>query len=318
MAASLSRSAAARQVAAHRPGTRAGRHSAVRLYLAFCANLGINHKRHTYIHVCWFIEYLAKYGYSPGAISNTVSHLRTFYKLAGLSTTQLQHYRVGLALRAAAMTIRRAGATKLPATPDVLRKALSCLHAVDYPRLVKAAIIMIFMGFLRQSSAAPPTVAAFDPSRHITRQDITIKPTGVLLNLKWTKTIQRATDAKKLWLPATTDPLLCPVRALNDYLQHAPAAPALSPFFSYPDGRPVTSRYLAKQWTVLLKEAGLPVMAYTLHSLRKGAASYAYNEAWATLNDVMTQGTWRSMAVRDYIKPPDAAHNSVHSALQRL
>ena len=61
-------------------------------------------------------------------------------------------------------------------------------------------------------------------------------------------------------------------------------------------------KWFARQWTELVKQAGLTPASYFLHSLRRGAAEFTYNKAKADLNDVMTQGTWRSLAVRAYIK----------------
>ena len=318
MAATLADAAASRQKVAHRPGTVAGREATVRLFIAFCRRLHINYKRITYATVCWYIEYLASHAYTPGAISNHVAHLRTFYKMAGLNDLPLYHYKVGLALRAVAITIRHVPNPKLPVTPQILRQALAGIHRVKHPKLVAAGLIITFMGFLRQSTLAPATLAKFDPTRHLTKGDVAVSSAGVTIRVKWTKTIQKAADARSLYLPATHDPALCPVKRVQDYLATAPPTPSSGPFLTFPDGNPVTTRYLAGQWASLLKQAGLPITPYSLHSLRWGAAHYTYNHGKAKLNDVMTHGTWRSLSVRDYIKPVDGHITSVHEALQRL
>ena len=314
----LATAARGRQRHAHRPGTLAGRNSVIDLFIKFCNRLRLSYKRITYAHVCWYIEYLAKNDYSPGTISNHVSHLRTFYKLAALPEGPLHHYRVGLALRAVAVNIRHVPSPKDSVNPATLKAVLSCLQPGPNYLQVKLAILLMYMGFFRQSSLTSATVATFDPTRHLTSQDVWVTEKGLHVRLKWTKTIQRSCDAKVILMPPTQDQNLCPVRA---HTQHSTASPAPSPhapYLAFQDGRPLTTRFLARAWTQAVRDAGFSPSRLSLHSLRRGGASYTYNDAKADLNDVMVQGTWRSMAVRDYIRPADGTYNTVHDALKRL
>ena len=248
-----------------------------------------------------------------------MSHLRTYYRLAGLRDAPLHHYRVSLALKAVSTTIRHNPDTKLPVTPAILKQVISHLPPGPLFLPVKLALLIMYMGFLRQSSVAPPTVKAFDSTRHLTWADITDTPKGLSLTLKWSKTIQKSQDAKRLLLPPTQDNTLCPVRTFRQ-LKASIGAPRLpsSPLLTFEDKRPITVRVVARIWTQAIKDAGLSPTAYSLHSLRRGGASYTYNDAKATLNDVMHQGTWRSAAVRAYIKPQEHSYNSVHHALMRI
>ena len=308
-----------RQRHAHRPGTIAGRESAVRLFLSFCDQLQINYKRLAFHHVCWYIEHMARQGHAPLSISNAISHLRTFYLLAGLDTQPLHHFRVGLALRAVATTVRHTPTPKDPVPPALLKRALEFLHKAQSPQATRLAIILMFMGFLRQSSVAPQSVAAYDHTRHLTASDLSLVPEGLVVHIKWTKTLQRSADATSILLPPTADTSLCPVRAYHLYRREVPAPSApQSPLLVHADGNALTVPFIRKQWTLLLQLAGADPAKYSLHSLRKGAANYTYNEARADLNDVMTHGTWRSQAVRTYIKPHQGPQNSVYHALKRL
>ena len=286
--------------------------------MAFCRSIGVNYKKITYAHPCWYIEYLARYNYTAGAISNNVSHLRTYYRLAGLDPAPLNHYRVGLALRAIAMNIRQPKVDKLPVSPTVLRAALAYIRQGPDALPLSLAVILMFLGFLRQSSVAPPTVKTFDPTRHLTRADVCPGPRGLAINIKWSKTIQSAAAQKSILIPHTKDPLLCPVKAYAAYVASNPVASPRAPLLAFSDGNPLTTRYIARRWTAALKSAGFSPSTYTLHSLRKGGASFAYNHGKADLNDVKAQGTWKSDAVRSYIKPMDAEPNTVHEALSAL
>ena len=176
----------------------------------------------------------------------------------------------------------------------------------------------MFVGFLRQSSLAPPTTTTFDLTRHLTWDDVAETTAGLNIKLKWTKTIQRSADATSVLLAPIKGSPACPLAAFKRYAATRPTPTGHAPLLTYEDGKPVTTRYIARRWATLLNKVGHSTSIYSLHSLRKGGASFAYNDGGADLNDVMTQGTWRSLAVRDYIKPADGKANSVHCAFARL
>ena len=238
--------ASSRQPHAHRPGTNAGRASAVWLYLAFCKRIHIKYTRVSYCHICWFVEYLASRGYSPGSIHNNIAHIRTFYKLAGVKDAPLYHYRVTLALRAVSTTIRRKSVAKLPVTPMALKAVLVIVRTHQDPLPLILAILLMFLGFLRQSSVSPPTARAFDPTRHLTQEDATLTQQGLIIKLKWSKTIQKSCDLKTLLLPATKDRNTCPVRAYKAYMKSRPGAHPQDPLLTFEDGNPLTTRYIAR------------------------------------------------------------------------
>ena len=123
---------------------------------------------------------------------------------------------------------------------------------------------------------------------------------------------------KTIIIPPTRDPEHCPVRTFAEYAGAFPALSKKSPLLVYADNNPITTRHIARAWTRAVRKAGLPQSAYSLHSLRRGGATYAYNDAGAKLNDVMAQGTWRSLAVRYYIRPTHKNPNTVYQALAAL
>ena len=262
---------------------------------------------------------MALQGHAPQSISNTISHLRTYFQLAGLAPTPLHHHRVGLALRAISTTIRHFPAPRLPVTPELLTRALSSAHHAQSPEATHLALLLMFMGFLRQSSVAPPSVATYDHTRHLAAKDLRLAEQGLHLNIKWTKTIQSSADATSLILPPTANKALCPVTAYQAYCGAAPPPRTpLSPLLRHQDGNTLTVPFIRRQWAHLVTSIGEDPAQFSLHSLRKGAADYTYNVARADLNDVMTYGTWRSQAVRAYIRPPQGPQNSVYQALNKL
>jgi hypothetical protein len=62
-------------------------------------------------------------------------------------------------------------------------------------KFYNAAFIFAYMALLRISNIAPPSIASFDPMRHLRRGDIVLHSDHLVINLRWTKnpsTIQAA------------------------------------------------------------------------------------------------------------------------------
>ena len=55
----------------------------------------------------------------------------------------------------------------------------------------------------------------FNPSRHITAQDVYFTSSHLKIKLKWSKTLQTMDEAQVLTLPKLVSSLLCPYRAVK-------------------------------------------------------------------------------------------------------
>ena len=78
------------------------------------------------------------------------------------------------------------------------------------------------------SNIAPHSKKAFDPSRHILRQDVLFTPPGAHLIIKWTKTLQDRRAHHIVQLTSINNMYLCPVRAIRALLSSRlllPSAP---------------------------------------------------------------------------------------------
>jgi hypothetical protein len=79
---------------------------------------------------------------------------------------------------------------------------------------LKCAILFGFYAFLRQSNLAPKTAAAFDIRRNTCRGDVICHPPGLVILLKWTKTLQKG-QRTLIPIPSIPGHPLCPVQAFN-------------------------------------------------------------------------------------------------------
>ena len=87
-----------------------------------------------------------------------------------------------------------------------------------------------FFAFLRLSNIAPHSLRSFDPSRHLTGEDVFFSKKFVKILLKWSKTMQTRGKVVFLSLPKLSDHLICPFRALRSLFKAYPMSSETSLF----------------------------------------------------------------------------------------
>ena len=78
---------------------------------------------------------------------------------------------------------------KLPITPDILLR----LHPQFTARSdsgLWAAMLIGFYTFFRKSNLVPKSEKDFDPAKNLCRHDIFVRPLGLVICVRWSKTIQ--------------------------------------------------------------------------------------------------------------------------------
>ena len=147
------------------------------------------------------------------------------------------------------------------------------------------------------SNIAPHSIAKFDPSRHILRQDVIFADPGINLILKWTKTLQKRYAHHIVQLPHLKNKRLFPVTAIRDLLisrplpHNAPPFALLSP--PHPQVIDTPIRYALK---FILKTLNYPLAGHGFHSFRRFGATLAYDNN-IPLQNIMAHGLWRSSSV---------------------
>lgn len=196
---------------------------------------------------------------------------------------------------------------KRPITPSLLRriKGLWERGVLDLDQIMLwAAMLLCFFGFLRSGEITVPSPREFDPSYHVTLEDVSIDrpllPTIVVVKLKGSKT-DPFRQGVSITVGRTGDDL-CPVKAMLAYLAVRKGEPG-SPLFMYQDGTPLTRTRLVGRVKEVVGALGLPKGEFAGHSFRAGAATTA---AEVGLEDslIQTLGRWRSSAYLLYIRIP--------------
>lgn len=192
---------------------------------------------------------------------------------------------------------------KLAITPDILLSLKRLLHMTNPSDIMFwATCVVAFFGFFRKSNLLPRS--KFDIKNCFTRGDVRRGQHGLLLQVRWSKTIQY--HQREYFVPLIYVPghPLCPVTALCALMLLSPGAPESAPLISINSvaGQIVLSQaQFEKKLQSYLTSLGLSSRLYSAHSLRRGAASWAF-QAGLPGEIIQTMGDWRSDAYKIYLE----------------
>ena len=310
----LRRAARSRKKAAYRPGTRANHRTQVTSYLKFCISNDLQFVDPSTDTLCLYTEFLAQKFTSAKSVRNYLSAISFYHNVIGIPASNLGSFDYRLMQRALPLTMRAVPLQRLPMDPPLLRRICDiCDHIGVLGTILKCAFLLSFFGFLRQSNLAP-TSASFDVTRHTTRDDVWPAPPGLLIRLKWSKTLQSPGDATIVPIPSIPGHPLDPVAAFQAMVAGSPTTHGQSPLLVHPRGRVITTRHLQSSLRSILTSLGVPAHLYSLHSLRRGGATTSAL-AGADYLHIKRHGTWRSDSFWDYIAAHAHAVSPVATAL---
>lgn len=258
----------------------------------------------TYQDFCAYIEYLARHTAAPATIRNKISQLRIHFQLMDAPSAQLNHPRVYRALDALDRNKSYVPRLKNPIPPDHFYSIISSLHDDEIHNIVRAALLTLYYGVLRQSEILPRSVGMWDPVTQPTRQDLSLNIDSCSILIKKAKNLQKAGQSRVVVMQAASNPIICPVLALRTLIHQTPTISPNDPLFMFPlDRRPVPASFVLKQLHEAMERAGLDDLIPTtsLHSIRKSAATDAFM-AGCSENSIKNYGGWSSQAYRVYIQ----------------
>lgn len=308
---------------AFRPGTKQNLRVHLKTFVSFCLHFKEDYLNPTVHIICLYIEFLAQSFKSHQAVRNYIHGLRTAFKCMNMDVENFNAFEVHMMLRAVSISMEHVPRPALPLSEETLLQLVrACTALGPAGAVIKCALLFGFFGFLRRSNIAPYAGQTFDPSRHTCRGDVISHAPGLILILKWSKTLQTHDHQFLIPLPrlAASNPL-CPVRAFADMCKVCPTRSSNQPLFTLPrsaapSGKLLTSNLLAVIFKQLLLACGLNAAFYSLHSLRRGGATSSFRGG-ANVMHIKRHGTWRSDAFWRYIAQESILQSEVPQALAR-
>ena len=167
--------------------------------------------------------------------------------------------------------------------------------------LLWAACCIAFFGFLRCSEFTVPSTHDYDPSVHLSPEDLTIdsrdSPSVLQVHIKQSKANPFCKGVRLVL--GKTDADVCPLKAILPYMVIRGNTPG--PFFLMADRQLLTRQVFHNHSSNFLRQLGLPAADYNTHSFRIGAATTA-KEVGISDTHIQMLGRWRSSAYQQYIR----------------
>ena len=290
-----------------RPGSKRNLLVHIRTFLSFCFYYRIPDDSLDVNLLCAYIEFLLHSFKSPSTVRNYISSLATFQSWRGLTTAIFDSLQVSQLWKAINLTVRH-----FPRQVHILSVAQfkvllqhTVLLSTNY-LLFKAFLALLFFSMVRVSTLIPYSSTTFDKSRHMCVNDLKRTDFGYLVNIKWAKNVQNPKAAYILPILKNSDPELCPVKALDNYLATFTNSSLNRPLFMVAGKSPNVSVAplnvrQAYDWLHAICAASpLAGLRVTFYSFRKSACSQAY-KLGAQINDLKYFGAWRSAALFRYL-----------------
>lgn len=162
--------------------------------------------------------------------------------------------------------------------------------------MIWAAMLLGFYGFLRAGEVVVPSDTDFDPSQHLTYEDIAVDkirdPSFVAVMIKQSKT-DPFRKGITVVIGRAVGPL-CPLAAILSYM--ARRKPGKGPLFWFENGRPLTRDRFVTKVREVLQQTDMEPKNYAVHSFRIGAATTAARKGIQGSLIIRTLGRWKSVA----------------------
>lgn len=203
---------------------------------------------------------------------------------------------------------------KSPLQPSHFYDIIASIHPEPLGQVIRAALLTIYYGALRQSELLPRTVKTWSPMIQPTHGDVSVNYHTCTLMIKTGKNMQRVGQFREVVMQRASNPMVCPFQAITQVLQQEAGAPDHHPLFTFPGSSvPITAPKVTKILHQIMYDIGLGALVskISLHSIRKSAATDAFL-AGCSETSIRQYGGWTSSAYRSYIS---SSNRHVNQAL---
>ena len=256
---------------AYRPGSYKNCKSQAHIYLNFCHTHNLSPFPADEWQMVRFARYVANTVQTSGTVQNYTGGVQKLHDLAGHEVSDSGESNFKLIIQLLWAELAKPVKQAEPMTPEILREIYNHMDLTDTMEVVcYTAILIGFYLFLRKSNLVPESTVTFNPEEQLTRGDLFITGWLVLVDIRWSKTIQY--KQKELLLPLIPAKcrVICPIYWIRYMLMLVPAKPT-DPLFSIPkrgSNMALTYDQLRKLLTKWVGLTGRDPSPFTPHYLR--------------------------------------------------
>ena len=258
-------------------------------------------------HVIAFLSHLSIEGKAPSTIGTYLASIAFVHKVNGWIDPTDNF--VVKKMREGSRRLKGQPDCRSPITISILNHVCQSLNgfctSVFEVSLFKAAFLLAFFGFLRVGEFTAISKNS-DSSRILNIKDVSINKGGFMnVVIRFSKTDQRGKSVTLRFQHGSSG-ILCPVKAMTDYLCVRPMGDG--PLFIHSNSSPLTRYQFDSVLKKGIRSIGLEPKNFSPHSFRIGAATAAA-VGGIPLDSIKSMGRWQSSAVMLYIRP----HRIIHS-----
>lgn len=268
-------------------------------YLLFCFYFGLKHLPVDTETLCLFAQFLSRSFKSTHSINNYVSGVKTMHHLLGYATDDINTFLINLGLRGIHRQKPHLVKQARAITPEIL---LSIYQFLNLSSLVDVVFWCLFLFafflFARKSNLVPDS-SNYHNKRFLLRQDIQSHNEILIVNIRWSKTIQFGQKILQIPLVKIPGSVLCPVTAYLTMCKLIPAKPS-DPLFSLPRGKCITYPQFQDKLKKLIAMIGLDSDEFSTHSFRRGGTSFAFRSK-VPVDLIKSHGDWKSDCYQKYL-----------------
>ena len=182
-----------------------------------------------------YAAYLSRF-LLPQSVCQYLNVVGLLHRDMGLPNPLLDNWTLSAVLKGIKRVLGVPPVPRLPITPDILLRIRSRLNLNCSRHASFWAICLVsFFGMFRKSHLLPISPAQFDPVRQFTRADFVRTTFGMVVSVRWSKTIQLGQRTIAIPLISNPTSLVCPVNAVSQAFTLTVGAESSSQAFCWQD-----------------------------------------------------------------------------------
>ena len=274
-------------------------------YQKFCDRYMLDYFPCDNRQLCRFGQHLSSTFESPEAVGNYLSGIRTILALLGLEIPDVKERQMQMFITGLKRVMNHIVKQAEPITPQLLLKLSKVVNYRDKIEVIAwTAVLVGFYMFLRKSNLVPEAMDKFDSIQQFCRADVSLLglQLAMMFEIRWTKTLQFRQKILRFPVLPANNKAICPVFWVHKMIQDNPGS-AQDPLFlikTPTDTLSLSANQLIYRLRKWLKLVGEDDMAFSLHSLRRGGATFAY-QSYLEAEMIKMLGGWASDCYKRYI-----------------
>ncbi|CAG2216422.1 unnamed protein product [Mytilus edulis] len=286
---------------AHASGTRKNLKIQWKAFFLFCHFYNLKTLPCELNTLCLFAQFLSRSFKSVDSIRNYLNGVKVLHLLFDLPFIHFESFYFRLFMKGLKRCNPHTVRAALLITPCILLKIREELNFDDVNSYTYWCIFLFAFYLICRKSNLVGTVD--DSSKCLHRENISVFEDYLLVQFRWSKTIQFGERVLEIPIVKNLSSPLCAFSAFKAMCLRFPAS-ASSPAFLVLSGRktkPVSYNMLQSFLKNIVEKIGLDPTKYSSHSFRRGGATWAF-QCGVSSELIQLQGDWKSDAYKLYLR----------------